>query len=138
MQHRSAGEVPAAADQRDTFQQFEFLALPELDAVVRPPHPLSIVGVEIDGYAAEGPAPIDKRRVEVRMRNGDGTQSAKPVDQRHCGVVDQRDAIPEDVSFRGTQKQCALSDGKFGRRADADETWLVLTEPVAVRNPESL
>src|SRR5258705_6168563 len=30
MQHRSTGEVPASMDQRDTFQQFEFLALPEV------------------------------------------------------------------------------------------------------------
>jgi hypothetical protein len=42
--------VPASMDQRDTFQQFESLALPELDAAVRLPHPLRIVGVEMDGY----------------------------------------------------------------------------------------
>ena len=36
-------------DQRDTFEQFESLALPKLDAAVRLPHPLGIVGMEMDG-----------------------------------------------------------------------------------------
>src|SRR4051812_14725959 len=42
MQHRPAGEVTAAADQRDTLQQLEALALPELDAAIRLSHPFGI------------------------------------------------------------------------------------------------
>ena len=136
MQHRSAGEVSAPVDQRDTFQQFEPLALPELDAAVWLPHPLGIAGVEMDGHIPERSAPIDQRRVEVRMRNGDGAQSAKPIDQGDRGVIDQRDAIPQDVPFRRTQEQCALPDGEFWLGADADEAGLVLAEPVVVRNPQ--
>src|SRR6185437_16464289 len=34
MQHRPAGEMPAAANQRDPIHQFESLALPELNARV--------------------------------------------------------------------------------------------------------
>jgi hypothetical protein len=70
------------------------------------------------------------------VRNGDRAQSAKPFDYGNRGVVDQRDAIPEDVSLRGAQKQCTLSDGKPWRRPNADKPWLVLTEPVVVRNLE--
>ena len=70
------------------------------------------------------------------MRNRDGVQSAKPVDQGDRGVIDQRDAIPQDVAFRRAQEQCALADGELRLRADADEAWLVLAEPVVMRNPE--
>src|SRR5262249_4767689 len=133
MQHRSAREVPAATDQRDPLLQLESLALPELDAAMRLPHPFAIVGVEIDRYAPKRLAPVDKRRVEVWMRNGDCAQSAKPVDQRDRGVIDQRDAIPQDISVRRTQEQCALTDGELRGCADADEAWLVLSESIVVR-----
>ena len=70
------------------------------------------------------------------MRNRDGVQPAKPLDQGDRGVVDQRDAIPQDVALRRAQEQCALADGELRLRADADEAWLVLAEPVVVRNPQ--
>src|SRR5882672_521993 len=70
------------------------------------------------------------------MRNRDGVQPAKPLDQGDRGVVDQRDAIPQDVPLRRAQEQCALADGELRLRADADEAWLVLAEAVVVRNPE--
>lgn len=138
MQHRSTGEMPAPADQRDTLLQLESFALPELDAAIRLPHPFGVVGVKMHRHIPERSAPINKRRVEVRMRNGDGAQSAKSVDQGDRRVVDQGDAIPEDVPFRRTQEQCALPDGEFRSRADADETWLVLAKSVVVRNPQPL
>jgi hypothetical protein len=75
------------------------------------------------------------RDFRVRMRNGDGAQSAKPVNQGDRSVLDQGDAVPEDVPFRRTQEQCALPDGEFRSCADADETWLVLAKSVVVRNP---
>jgi hypothetical protein len=138
MQHRSTGEMPAAADQRDTLLQLESFALPELDAAIRLPHPFGVVGVKMHRHIPERSAPINKRCVEVRMRDRDGAQSAKSVDQGDRSVVDQGDAIPEDVPFRRTQKHCALPDGEFRSRADADETWLVLAKSVVVRNPQPL
>src|SRR5258705_13516680 len=70
------------------------------------------------------------------MRNGDGVHPAKPVDQGDRGVIDQRDAIPQDIPLRCAKEQCALADGELRLRADADEAWLVLAEAVVVRNPE--
>ena len=113
MQHRSAREMSATPDQNDILHQFESFAPPELDAVIRLPDPLGIVGVDINRHVPERPAPIDKRRVEMRMRNGDGAKPAKPVDDGNGGVIDQRDAIPQDVAFRRTQQQCALANGEF-------------------------
>ena len=61
-------------NQRDAFEQFESIAVPKPDAVIRLPHPLGIVGMEIDRDTPERLAPVDKRRVEVRVRNGDCAQ----------------------------------------------------------------
>ena len=46
-------------DQRDTFEQFESLTLPKLDAVIRLPHPLGIVGMEMDGDIPKRTAPVN-------------------------------------------------------------------------------
>src|SRR5579871_85128 len=104
VKHRSTGEMPAATDQRDALLQLEAFALPELDAAIRLPHPFGVVRMKMHRHISERSAPINKRRVEVRMRNGDGAQSAKSVNQRDRSVVDQGDAIPEDVPFRRTQE----------------------------------
>src|SRR6478672_9115059 len=72
------------------------------------------------------------------MRNCDGVQSAKPVDQSDRGVIDQRDAIPQDIPLRRAKKQSALADRELRLRADPDEPRLVLAESVVVRNPEPL
>src|SRR3977135_1862789 len=72
------------------------------------------------------------------MRNRDGVQSAKPVDQGDRGVIDQRDAIPQDIPLRCAKEQSALADRELGLRADPDEPRLVLAESVVVRNPEPL
>ena len=72
------------------------------------------------------------------MRNRDGVQPAKPVDQGDCGVIDQRDAIPQDIPLRCAKEQSALADRELGLRADPDKPRLVLAESVVVRNPEPL
>ena len=64
--------------------------------------------------------------------------SAEPVDQRDRGVVDQRDAIPENVSLRRTHEQRALPDGEPRRGADTDQARLVLAKSIVVRNPQAL
>jgi len=138
MQHRSTRKMPAAADQRDALLQLESFALPELDAAIRLPHPFGVIGVEINRHVPERLTPIDKRRVEVRMRNRDGAQSAKPIDDSNGGVINQRDAIPQDVTFRRAQQQRTLADGKLRRRADADQARFVLAESIVVRNPQPL
>ena len=72
------------------------------------------------------------------MRNRNGVQSAKPVDQGDRGVIDQRDAIPQDIPLRCAKEQSALADRELRLRADPDEPRLVLAESVVVRNPEPL
>jgi hypothetical protein len=72
------------------------------------------------------------------MRNRNGVQSAKPVDQGDRGVIDQRDAIPQDIPLRCAKEQSALADREPGLRANSYEPRLVLADSVVVRNPEPL
>jgi hypothetical protein len=50
------------------------------------------------------------------MRNRDGLQPAKPVDQSDRGVIYQRDAIPQDIPLRCAKEQSALADRELGLR----------------------
>src|SRR6266404_3928981 len=72
------------------------------------------------------------------MRNRDGMQPAKPVDQGDRGVIDQRDAIPQNIALGCAKEQSALADREPGLCADPDEPRLVLAEAVVVRNLEPL
>ena len=65
--------------------------------------------------------PFDHRRVEVRMRNRDGADPAACVYLGDCFVVQQRDAIPEQISSRRLQKQSPLANPKFRFCADSEE-----------------
>src|SRR4029450_3450995 len=47
------------------------------------------------------------------MRNGNRTQSAKPIDQGDGGGIDQRDAIPLDVPYRRTQSSARCPMANF-------------------------
>src|SRR6185437_7628275 len=66
----------------------------------------------------------------MRMRNGDADQAAKAFDEGDCGLVEQRDAVPQDVAFIGHHQKRALGDSEGGYRADTDEPRLVLLETV--------
>jgi hypothetical protein len=55
------------------------------------------------------------------MRYRDRADAAARVDLRDCSIVQQRDAIPEQISRWGLHKQSALADGKFGLGANAKE-----------------
>jgi hypothetical protein len=47
--------------------------------------------------------------------------SAQILYSRNGGIIDQADAIPQDVTIRGLHKQGALSDGKFRSRDDSGQ-----------------
>ena len=89
-------------------------------------------GMEVHGHVAEGAAPLHHRRVEVRMRDGDRLEAAEALDQGHGGVIQQRDAVPQDVAVRRADEQRALADGECRLRADADQARLVLAPGIEV------
>ena len=96
----------------------------------------AVVGVQVHGHVAERAAPLDQRGVEVRMRDGDGAQAAETLDEGDGGLVDERDAIPQDVAVRRANEQRALADGETRLGADADQARLVLAEGVEMADRE--
>src|SRR2546423_14075431 len=83
----------------------------ELDPLVRAHHPLAVGRVQVDGRV-EGARPLDHRRVVVRMRDRDRADPAELLDPRAELVVEERDAVPEDVAApaRSPDEERALAD----------------------------
>src|SRR4030095_10137463 len=81
--------------------------------------------------------PFDHRRIEMRMRNRDGADAAACVYLGDCFVVQQRDAIPEQISSGRLQKQSALAYGKFRFSADPQKLRRFLFEPVVMVSHEA-
>jgi hypothetical protein len=65
--------------------------------------------------------PFDHRRIEMRMRNRDGADAAARIYLGYCFVVQQRDAIPEQISSLRLEKQSSLAYRKFRFCADAQQ-----------------
>ena len=80
--------------------------------------------------------PFDHRRVEMRMRNRDGADAAACVYLGDCFVVQQRDAIPEQISSGRLQKQSALAYRKFRFSADAEKLRRFLFDAIVMISRE--
>jgi len=102
------------------------VARPENDIAILSHRPLAVGLMEKDRSIAQSPAPRDHRRVIMRMRYCDGLEATQLRDAITNCVVDQRYAIPEDVSRRRTDKQCALADRKAGLNANTNDPRLLL------------
>ena len=50
----------------------------------------------------------------MRVTDHDRFQASLVVDPFDGFVVEQRQAVPEDVAVRGFGQDCALADGEFG------------------------
>ena len=101
------------------------VAVPEPHGVAGAHDPVAVVAVQVDGDAAERLAPVQHRRVVMRMRDGDGRKPAESADQLHRGAVDQADAVPQHVARRRRHQQGALADPELRRGADAEQPGLV-------------
>ena len=82
--------------------------------------------------------PFDNRIVVMRMRYRDRTESATSVDLRHCSIVQQHDAIPEEISSRRLHQQSALADSEFGLGANAWKSRRLFFETVSMIGRETL
>ena len=109
VQDGAAGEVAAAADQRQVLAEVVGLARPVLDHRVVAHHPLA-VGLVQQHRALEAVRPFDHRRVVVRVRDRDRGEPAAAVDLRRGRVVEQRDAVPQHVALAVRDEQRALAD----------------------------
>ena len=68
----------------------------------------------------------------MRMRNGDGADAAARAYFGDGFIVQQGDAIPEQISAPRLQEQRALADGKFRFGTDAEEVRRFILEVVVM------
>src|SRR4029453_7540146 len=93
---------------------------PELKAQAPAHDPFAIGRLQKDlGVKTLGPC--DHRRVEMGMRNRDGADAAAYVYLGDRFVIQQRDAIPEQISSGRLQKQSPLAYRKFRFGADPEK-----------------
>ena len=120
VQHRAAGEVPAAADQREAVAEVERPAAPEAQGGVlaHRPAPRRLVQVH---RAVEAVRPLHHRRVVVRVRDRDRGEPAAALDLGGRVVVEQRHAVPQQVAVAERHEQRALADRELRLGADAGQ-----------------
>ncbi len=138
VQHRPAGEVPAAANERHAVGEQQGVAVPELDGGVGPHDPLPVGSVQMNGNAAERTAPFHHGGVIMRVRDCDSGEPAERLDDRDRRGIDEGDAVPQYVAGGRAHEQRALADGEFGNRPDADQAGLMLLIAVEMPAPEAL
>jgi hypothetical protein len=68
----------------------------------------------------------------VRVRDRDRGDAAELLDPRAELVVEERDAVPEDVSTGRLDEERALADGEARLAAEPDEARLLLADVRAV------
>jgi hypothetical protein len=73
----------------------------------------------------------------MRVRYRDCTDASARVDFGDCSIVQQRDAIPEQISSRRLDKQSALADRKFGFGANAEKSRGFVSEAVSMLGCET-
>ena len=76
--------------------------------------------------------PFDHRRVKVRMRNRDRADTAARVHLGNRVVVEESDAIPEQISSGRLQKQSTLAYRKFRFGADPQKAWRFFFQAVVM------
>src|SRR5207245_4251554 len=106
--------------------------LPVLDGRVGSHHPLAIRGRDVDRRVAEGATPLHADAVEVRVRHRDAVDAAPRADGGNALVIDESEAVPEEVAGRRPDEQRALADADRRIGANPGQTRLEFTQLDAV------
>ena len=117
--------MPARRERRDARENLRRLRrkqTPQIP-VINPLHPLRVRGGDVH-RTLERRRPGQVGRVVVRVADDDGFEPALRLDPGGCSVVEEREAVPEDVAVGGFDEDCALADGEFGGRDDGVEVWV--------------
>src|SRR5712691_11881429 len=122
-------EVPPRLDQREAREWLDD-TLPILDGRIGSHHPLAIGGRNIDRRLAERATPLHANAIEMRVRHGDAVEAAPRADCRDAAVIDESEAVPEDVAGGRLDEQPALADTDRGIGADPGETRLEVAHQI--------
>ena len=130
--------MPAGADQLQPPAQLQLPPLPEPDARVRPHHPGPLRLVQVDRRPAERPAPFHHRRVIMRVRDRDLGDPAQLLHLLNRRVVQEPDAVPQDVAALRLDQERPLADPELRLGVDRVEPVLLLLDDIPVRRPQVL
>src|ERR1700736_1752854 len=109
MEDGASFEVAARLDQRQAGEWLDG-TLPILDGRVGPHHPLPIRARNVDRRGAEGATPLHADAIEMRVRHRDAMEAAPCADGGDALVIDESDAVPEEVAVGRLDEQRALAD----------------------------
>ncbi len=98
---------------------------------VRAHGPLPVGRVQPDG-CIERRGKLDHRGVIVRVGDRNSGQAAECAHDLDRRVVDEADAVPQDISLRRAHQQRALGDGEGGEGANSEQSRFELRERVVV------
>src|SRR5207237_4540753 len=73
----------------------------------------------------ECPTPLDHRRVVMRVGDGDGPKAAYLLNGFDGRVIEERDAVPEQVALWCGNENRSLADGKRRLGSDPEQTEVV-------------
>jgi len=85
-----------------------------------------------DRRVAEGPAPLNHRCVIVWVRDGNCVDTTECVDRRPGVSVEERNAVPQNVSLRCLYQKGPLANPECGLRVDGEQMGLFLLKGVSV------
>src|SRR6266496_4173304 len=123
MQHRAAFKMTAAIDQGHAIPKRKRCSFPKLNARSRGRgrhDPLTISSVQ-KYLRIKALGPINHCRVKVWMRDCNGAEAAARVDFGSGLIVQESNAVPEQISAGRLQEQCTLPDCKFRFGADPEK-----------------
>src|SRR5207245_4271792 len=127
MEDRAAVEVTPRLHQRETGERGEG-AFPIGQCGIGPHHQFPIGPWNVDWRASEGLAPLHADTVEVWMGEGDSVKATALFDCGNALLVDEPEAIPEEVAGRRLDQESPLSDPNWRIAADAGEAGLEVAD----------
>src|SRR5947209_10774175 len=86
----------------------------------------------MNGCVAERAAPFHHRRVVMRVRDGNGSNPAQFANTPDALVVNESEAVPQQIAFRSLNQEGTLAYGEVGLRAEGMEIGFFFLEHVLV------
>src|SRR4029453_764478 len=136
VQDGAAFEMATAVDQHQTIPKVKHRVLPEMNWRAFPHHPVAIGSMQED-LRVELLGPFHHRRVKMGMGNCNGANAAARLDCPYSFFVEERDAIPKQISVRRPQKQSALTNGKFRFGPDPHKMRRLFSQAVSMTSSHS-
>ena len=125
-------EVTAQVDEGQARQRLCCPTVPQDDTGAGAHHPLRVGPVDVHRRVAEGGAPLDAGPVEMWVRYGDGVDATPLGERGHGLLVDETEAVPEQVAGGGLDQERPLADPEVRLGPQGREPGFLVVQLVAV------